>query len=340
MNNKSYKVVEDNRLRQQIISDNIVYFIKKKNIKQIDFYTSMNINKQDFSKKKNNKGSSFSTEEIYLAAKILDVTVNDLYYSNEEKKEIVVLKENVYNPIMAQKQIEVKHIKSSFKEPMSILCITISLAILLSIINYFILKKSPFWILLVLSIPAIALYDFKSSFGVDRTYWINYLDDVYYKINDVKNKYYDLCKILHLLSLIITLICMLIIIDNNYYLKMFPIYSTFFIIYSLINVLISSIILIFFKEKEMKKKIYEYEINGYISKLVLVIISSIFSVFGIGLLSFDVKKCWFISVLSLLPFIFSIIEFILISKKYSEYKMVYKKYGEDEVELFPDDYII
>jgi predicted XRE-type DNA-binding protein len=84
-------MVEENRSRQQIISDNIVYYIKKNNMRQVDFYTSLNINKQDFSKKKNNKGSSFSTDEIYIAAKTLNVTVNDLYYSEEEKKEISVL---------------------------------------------------------------------------------------------------------------------------------------------------------------------------------------------------------------------------------------------------------
>lgn len=331
-------MVEENRSRQQIISDNIVYYIKKNNMKQVDFYTSLNINKQDFSKKKNNKGSSFSTDEIYIAAKTLNVTVNDLYYSEEEKKEISVLKEEKYNPIMAQKQIEIKHLNSSFKDPISVLSVVIGLTIILSIVNYFLVKESSFWILTSLFIPVFALYDFKSSFGVEKTYMINYLDDVYYKSKNEKNKHYDACFIMHLLAILLICICLILILFDKFYIDYFPDYLILFIIVGFIIMIISTVTLIFYSEKKMKKKIYQYEIKGYTSKLVNVVAIAVFTVFGIALINLNINKCWYIALMTIFALMLSIVEFVLTSKKYSEYTLVYQKYGEDEVELFPENY--
>lgn len=338
MNKNNIKIVEDNRSRPQIISDNIVYYIKKNNMKQVDFYMSLGINKQDFSKKKNTKGSSFSTDEIYLAAKILNVTVNDLYYSEEEKKEISVLKEEKYNPIMAQKQIEIKHLNSSFKDPSSVLAIVLSSTLLLSVIDGFLVKESPFWILLALLIPLLFSYDFKSSFGIEKTYMINYLDDVYYKMKDEKNKYYDICFITHTVSILLICSSLLLLICDDYYIESHVDYSILFIITGFIILIFSCVILFFYSEKKMKKKIYQHEIKGYKAKLNNVVANAVFTVFAIGLTCLNLNKCWYIGLMAIISLILSVIGFILTSKKYSEYTLVYQKYGEDEVELFPEDY--
>ena len=80
MNNKEKKFIET-RSRQQIISDNIEIFIDSRNLKRTDFQEKMGLTKQDYYKKKELNGSSYSVDDIVTAAKILNVTTNDLIYN-------------------------------------------------------------------------------------------------------------------------------------------------------------------------------------------------------------------------------------------------------------------
>jgi uncharacterized membrane protein len=188
-----------------------------------------------------------------------------------------------------------------------------------------------------LIIPIVSLYDFKSTFGVEKTYMINYLDDVYYSIKNDKNKYYDVCFIFHLLSILLICISELIIINDKFYIDNYFDYSVL-LIFGGIAIMVISIATLFYSQKKMKQKIYQHEIKGYTSKLITVIANAVFTVFAIGLMVYDVKKCWHIVLLAIIALIFTIVEFVLTSKKYAEYTLVYKKYGEDEVELFPENY--
>src|SRR5690554_10491 len=46
--------------------------------------------------------SKMTVDQIYQAAVYFKITVNDLYYSDKEKKKIAVLSNSSYDPIIAQ----------------------------------------------------------------------------------------------------------------------------------------------------------------------------------------------------------------------------------------------
>lgn len=332
------KKVEETRSRHQIISDNISHFFKEKGMKQQEFAEKIGINKNDFSKKKNNNGSSFNVDDIFNAAKTLDVTVNDLFYTEQEKKEISVLKENKFDPIMAQKQIDIKLLNPIFKDPWSILVPSIVVSLVVGIIIFFILKDSLAWIFLALIMPAVSIYDFILSFGMKKTYIINYLDDVYYKIKEEENKFFKPCIIIHTLQFIIlvfSLVSLFIVFVNN--LK-----DEFFILAlpTLITCLICLFTLFLFNDKKLKKEIYQDEIKGYIMKLINTISNFTLNICSIGLLGINFKQMWYFALANIICLVLSMVEFLFTSKKYNQYRLVYEKFGEQERELFPKDYKI
>ena len=150
--------------RREIISANIDNLIDERNMKPAEFQEKMGMSKQDYYKKKSVNGSSYNEEDIMKAAKVLDVTINDIYYDKEEKKSVEVLKIRKYDPIMAQQQVKIKLLNPSFERPSEILSQVIGITIVLMVIIYFISKFSAFYSLMSLFIPMFIAYDMKSSF--------------------------------------------------------------------------------------------------------------------------------------------------------------------------------
>lgn len=322
--------------RREIISANIENLIDERNMTTTEFQEKMGISKQDYHKKKIVDGSSYNEDEIMKAAKIFDVTINDIYYDKEEKKSIEVLKIRKYDPIMAQQQVKIKLLNPSFERPSEILSQVIGITIILMVIIYFISKYSVFYSLMSLFIPIFIAYDMKSSFGIEKTYIINYLDDIYYEIKDENNNKLNLLQILRFFSIIIVFIPCFILtftgVDNEF-ISSLSMYS----ISTLITMVIGIVCLFVFIPKKFKKKIYQNEIKGYYASLVYLISISITNVFATNLFSIN-KNFWYIIMSAIISMIIASIEFVITSKKYNEYNLMYEEYNQKERELFPKDY--
>lgn len=335
MKTSNKKDYNQNKTRQQIVSDNIMHYVKKKNMSQSEFADKMGISQQDLSKKKANRGSSFNVDDVYNASKILDVTFNDLCYEEEEKVEISVLNDKKYDPIMATKQVEVKYLNESFKTPDNVLATSIGSCLIIGILLIFLINKSEYFSFLILLIPILSLGDFKSSFGINQTYSINYLDDIYYVIKEEKNKYFISCLMLNIVQILIVLACTFLPIFTGKLVDSNTIYIRLYFVTALIILIVSMICLIFGNKKILKKKIYQSEIKSYLAKLINVVAN--LSLFSLSIFML-INGLWYVTILLLINSALGVIDFILISNKYNEYKMVYQEYGKEERELFPKEY--
>ena len=102
----------------------------------------MGLTKQDYYKKKELNGSSYSVDDIVTAAKILNVTTNDLIYNDEEKIALEVITSKKYDPIMAQQELTIQFLNSCFEKPSTIIYKIVFINLILSIAIYFIAKYS------------------------------------------------------------------------------------------------------------------------------------------------------------------------------------------------------
>ena len=324
------------KTRREIISANIENLINERNMSTTEFQEKMGLTKQDYYKKKNLDGSSFNEEDIMKAAKIFDVTINDIYYDNEEKKSVEVLKIRKYDPIMAQQQVKIKLLNPSFEKPSEILSQIIILTIILMILVYFVSKYSAFYSLISLFIPMCIAYDMKSSFGIEKTYIINYLDDIYYEIKEENNNKLNLMRILRLISISIVFIlsCILCFIDVE---KALVTPLLMYLISTLIAMTIGLICFFAYIPKKFKKKIYQNEIKGYYASLVYLIAISVTNVFATNLFSLN-RNYWYITLISIISMIIASNEFVITSKKYNEYKLMYEEFNQKERELFPRNF--
>lgn len=328
----------ENRSRKEIISANIENLIDERNMLRTEFQEKMGMSKQEYYKKSKCVGSSYNEEDIYKAAKLLGVTVNDLYYDEKEKKGLEVLKNPKYHPIMAQQQVKIKLLNTSFEKPSEMISQILMICFVLMIIVYFITKFSVFYSLISLVIPFYIYYDMKSSFGVEKTYVINYLDDIYYEIKNETNDKLLILKILRILSIILIFIpCSIITF------KMIPNqlneYNAvlMYIIVSLISIVVGLICYFAFIPEKFKKKIYQNEIKSYFASVIYLILVAITNVFSTTIFAIN-HAYWYATISSILALIISAVEFAINSKKHNEYKLMYEEYNHEERQLFPDDY--
>ncbi len=328
---------EEEKDRMKIIHKNFFSYLKERGITQAKYAEDNALDKTILSKWKNNT-SKMSPEQIFQAAKYLEITVNDLCYSSEEKKKIEVLKDKKYDPILAQQQIKIKLLNREFKKPIRVFGGTLFYAILISIIVFFIVQFSGFWSLLLLSIPLAGRIYFKMDFAQEKIFLINYLDDVYYKIDKKNNQYKKWYYLLFGLSFLLTILIILLFaqfhIDDENLTILFACVIIFLVIYSIVNLLsILSTNIGSFKEK-----IYDWEIEGYTWSLAKLYFSFCLISSGISLMSLDFVHTWYFTLLTCIIFIIEIIEFYIVSKKYSEYKLVYSEYEKEERLLFPENF--
>lgn len=335
MNNKEKKFVET-RSRQQIISDNIEIFIDSRNLKRTDFQEKMWLTKQDYYKKKELNGSSYSIDDIVTAAKILNVTTNDLIYNDEEKISLEVITSKKYDPIMAQQELTIQFLNSCFEKPSTIIYKIVFINLILSIAIYFIAKYSILFTLAFFPIIILIFFFIKHTIGYKQTFIINYLDDIYYKIKNVNNNKYFLLMILRFFSITLFLIPGMIVCLTEIY----KLDNGIYIIY-LISIFYTAVInfssFFAYTPKKFKKEIYEHEIIGYYSTLFNLISTASINILTTAFISLN-NNYWFILIFQLISLIISSLEFSIISKKYNEYKLFYNEYEKKERELFPNNY--
>lgn len=318
--------IVNNDDRNSIIVNNFFKYLKEKNISNVQYAKDNFIDKSLLTQWKTGK-TKMTMEHVYKASIYLNVYVNDLVYSDDEKKEIDVLSNREYNPLIAQKIVDFRDRRIGFKKPQYIiLCLFMVMLAVFFYISLYNEIKNNYFLYFIFIIPIIiitAVY----FIGHKKKIICNYLDDVYFMIEDVNNKYKHYIKI----NIITSLIFNFIIFFLTFYLDEFFNGSILFLIAS--NFLLNYIALfcsLHYLKKPFFSKIRKDDdgYDLYIFILLSMVVSAQVLVFGLCVLFYGFKYSVYYIIASLIIFILSMINFILVSKKYSEYKLVYDEYNK------------
>lgn len=323
--------------RSEIIHNNFFKELKKRNITNVKYAKDNNLDKTTLSKWKN-MITTMSIEQVHQAASYLHITVNDLYYSQTEKKKIHVLSINPeYTPIRAKQTVEIKMYEEHFKHPFNLLQLILFVFILFTAIVFFASKASGFWMFLLLFIPISGYQYYKEEFDSKKTFIVDYLDDIYYKIDKPKNQYFVINMILHLLAMISLIISFVLLLQRK-----FPTDSNLetMIIFLLLGMGVYAIVnffTLFTHQLNFKVEIYDNEIMSHSSSMMNLYMSLLLLAVGTCFLYQYFADYWYVTIFLLVTAIFSMIEYLLLTKKYSEYKLVFKEQDKEEVILFPNN---
>lgn len=339
MQRKMKMEVDDKRSRSEIFLDNVNKYIKSSNFTQSQVADKLNISDSMLSKKMKNNGSTFTLEELYNLAQLLNVSVDDLFTTNKEKIEKQIHLDKNYKPITAQKIENIKILMPIFKKPRVLVFLPLLLSLLCIILLFFLSNNSAYWCLITLAIPLLSIVDYSKSIE-QKSFSINYLDDIYYMLETPKFKKFKLVILLHIGELLLIVISLIILLFKLAYIELsnyslaLTICVLLFSLYSTSNI----IFLVGSRLKNFKKKIYDFDIDSYKNAYYNFLINTAVFSTSIVITAISIKDGWIVSTICFLSSIFSLMEFILISKKYSEYDLYYEEHECKARKLFPDKY--
>ena len=161
-----------------------------------------------------------------------------------------------------------------------------------------------------------------------RTFIINYLDQIYYEVENVENKHF--WKILSLKiinSLINFLLIIVLLIFNPGY--RFHDLELFVILISVLPAA-HSFFNVFEIRRKIEKRIDSYDVDGYTSSLKTYVWNIFYSSLLFLLVVYDFKYYWFLIIFMIILPLIAAIESILVNKKFSEYKLLYYNQAEDK----------
>jgi transcriptional regulator with XRE-family HTH domain len=314
--------------RRKIILGNFDYYLKKKGITAKKYCKDNCLDVTTVSQWRSSR-CFLSIEQLEQAANYFDITVNDLMYSEEEKKHIEVLADKQYNPILAKESREIRMIDRIFSKPLPFLTPAI-IYIIVGLICFFSSKSSPFWVFLGLVPLLITFFTYDDSLGDRRTFQIPYEDDIFYRMENPKNQFY-------LIEIILVSFSSLSFLFSIFWLSFTAKQAAnesgiVFWLFNLVSSLaacISCVVLMFIAKDKIKADIYSFEMGGFSARVVPVYLSLSNLCFAACYVYSFWATEWPIVVSGGISFFFILTEYFVACKKYSEYVLVYKKNGKD-----------
>ncbi|MDD5292849.1 MAG: helix-turn-helix transcriptional regulator [Candidatus Izemoplasmatales bacterium] len=316
-----------------VVINNFFIYLYRKAITQKKYAMDNNMDQSLLSKWK--KGDSSPTlDQVKQAAKYFEITVNDLVYTEKEKKHLEVLSDKSYDPILAQQSIKVKLYADFFKKPAKVLIFCLLIFSLLVFMVFVLRNNSPYYSLLILmGIPfaswAIHVHSFE-----EKTYIINYLDDIFYRRNESTNKFYFASMIIRVTSIFTIFYYSTLLVNIESTTSIESGLLTTLVVLLMVSIF-SSIVSITDLPKKFKLEIYDNEIAGYkSSKLFLLVQFSIFSI-SILLSIHNFTEYMLFLIVSTIILFMNAFDFSRVSFEYSKYVLVYQENDKNPRELFP-----
>ena len=330
--NKQKKVITQTD-RNTIVVSNFFKYLKEKGISNTQYAKDNFIDKSLLTQWKNGT-TRMTMEHVYNASKYFGVTVNDLMYDDNEKKNIEILEDTSYSPVQAVRHEKVK--KYNFEDAYETLIFGFLFMIVFAIFAFFIRKHEVTSVICMCLGIVMHIFISRHILIEKKVFVINYLDDIYYKIDNPKNEKRVYRFIVCTLLSIFTLLNIFIILNKFRLLEYSIISLALFAVF-----LFGNILFLFFlafqlisNPKELKDELYSYEIEVYISAIILLLLSFSFFLVFILLSIVGDYLIWPILISSILNVILSFINFVIIQEKYQNFYLVYNEGGEKEHKLF------
>ena len=310
------KKVPSSKPRSEIVVDNIFMFLEKKHLKQKDLAEVCLVNASDVSKWKNYK-TKINMDDLEKIADFLQVPIDDLFYTEEEKKRCVPELKGKVDPSTVLTQRLVKVIMGAANQKTHVTLLIYIFTFLLGLffcIAYLDIGKFNIFLLIALIIGIICVLSQETK---EETFVLNYMSDLFYKIENPNNQFF----VYELVTKIISSICVL----------PFTIFFIYILVDSYNSVALSMAIIIFIylimlvlnficTRKTYKEEVYHWEFDLYYLRLYALFFSGIIFTIFLYITIFDYLPWQFIT-LSSIDLVARIIEYILCSIKSAEYKI-------------------
>jgi len=312
------KKIPSSKPRSEIVVDNIFMFLEKKHLKQKDLAEVCLVNASDVSKWKSYK-TKINMDDLEKIANFLQVSIDDLFYTEEEKKRCVPELKGKIDPssILAQRLVSIKIGVANIKVHIPIIAIIIfSLVILGIMLKFF--ENLDEYNLLYMCLYILIMFFFDKLATQKETFVVNYMSDVFFMIENKKNQFF-------IYELIGKIICLLYAVGISGFLFYILVDSySDFVLSLFIPVaiyLLLSINEFTYLRKNYKEEIYDFEYQAYYKSYHVLIFSGLILLIFVIAFSEGYSPGFFI-VFSILDFISRIIQFSLCSIKSAEYKIV------------------
>lgn len=318
--------------RNDIIVENFFFYLNKNEISQLKYEKDNDLPKGTLSKWKA-KSISIGVEQFYQAAKYFDITVNDIFYSYDEKLKITILTNTDYKPIEATRLQDVRVVFSSIKKSY----VHISIFSVVSILLFFYLLFND----MIAFYPLISItlsFSFSAVvfiFSPKKTFNFNYLDEVGFIISNNKNENYLIIKIVKFISIIMSIVFLCSILfffiydglgyEGSIFISMFFMFllGIYMFIYYLVK---------FFKVNKKYDKIYCDRSDPYKKILFLLYINISILIYSVFLLL--IINSIFLIISSSILLLLCLVEYYFVRKKMLKYRYMCRKYDGEIVKLF------
>lgn len=330
INNKRYfmrkKKVPSNKPRSEIITDNVFLYLKEKGKKQKDLAEACFTQESEISKWKSYK-NKISLDDLDKIVDFLGVGMEDLYYSQEEKDRCIpeLRKKLNDNLPLTQRLAEIHIGAPTYKIHYRVILSTFILLPLLYLFMRVFDTDKGYNLLISCLLPLIFLIALKLN-EQKETFVVNYLSDVFYKIENPKNQYYIYDLISRIVSLIISLVngSMIVLL----YMKNEPGPKIMILFIFILFYLIVSIYRLICLKKKYKNEVFYWEMTSYWDKLKSYLYIAV--IFNICIF-IDINI--FIIILTVIELVSKGIEYILGSIKNNEYKVILMDENKQIIEL-------
>lgn len=317
----------------EIVVENFFIFLHESGKTMKEYAIDNNIDRTTLSKWRSGV-TSMTVDQIKMAAKYFGKTVNDFYYTKEEKKHLEVLTDKNYHPVMAQQSLVIKDYTEMFHSPLRALMEQIYLLVCVMIISAIVAFYVPWGIFLCLIYPLYAYYYFYfGKYAKKRTFIVNYLDDIFYKLEESQNNSYKPSIVLVcvasliLVALSINQYVMAQRYDGNVQVYLYILFG-FSIFYIFLQVSLFSEWKI-----NLKAEIYDNEIISYYHSYAIFCMGVIY-LFMLIVAIVLTQSLYFYLVFGIILGILSYAIFYVVSKEHRKYSLYYAQANHQAVKMF------
>lgn len=307
-----------------IFWSNVERQLKHSGLTQKEFAAKFDVTESKISKWK--KGNQFpDIIEIRRIADFFNINTNDLLYSEQEKLVMERLSDPTYKPISATQIITTTLYENYFTKYFIIIAMIIVSFIVFSLMTYIISNSNPNYLFQILILVPTYYYLIPKIFVRKKNYIVDHLDLIYYEIKNHVNKHYILSI---LFKSIIVLLMFGLLFGLSFTNVSTEIERTGLVLLFLIDLLLlyALIYSFFVIPRKYKMRISDKEIESYKATLLVFLSSTVLLVICLILGYINIQRYLPQVIVSSVILILASIEFILVSKKYSEYQLMYEEF--------------
>jgi transcriptional regulator with XRE-family HTH domain len=317
-----------------VIVENFMKYLTNKKITQKKYANDNNLDESIVSKWKKGK-SSLTINQIRQAADYFDITFNDLVYSAEEKKRIELLADKSFKPITAQHSIDVEIYDDIFQKPVKLVSVILFSLVVIALLAYASKDIIIYAPLIIILFVFVVNKEIKESSIREENFIVSYLDDIFYKRQEMKNGFYACSVLVRVLSIVAIVYILNIAVnipnktDVSYGISL-----------SLLLLAVLQFFLSIFTITEIpryfKSKIYEEDFRPYFSFRFSIIVYSSMLAMSVIYCIYDFNSFYLLLIVNIIVLLINTIDFTKLSNEYSKYILVYQEDKRETRELFPD----